>query len=483
MTSGGSGDLPGGGTYVTLVPPVGSPPGLTVIIETFVASSRCMGVKPTAPQALVFALSGGAPLPPSGTVLSVWQTTETALFVQLPDITIAEDGTFAITAEVDAIVTLSTTRGARKGVPTNNVPPSAPFPLPYGDAFDRERYPTDDVLARYWSDQYGSFAVRGGQLLQVQPMHNGVNAWVAPYTDPLTIIGDPLWTDVSIAVSVAMPATSFSSHDGSPALLSPCSADSLYQQWLFNVSGREYVSNAGSPRGECLNVYGCKDTVVLWQCVTSGGTCCGPDCYQGLQWRLDATSGNLRTALPDAACVTASAASEKASLVMAPCASPATALQVWRYNAATGLLQLGDTGMCLAQAAPPPPPPPYAQVCGRVGPVNGFSDSSVPGICLRLAAEGVWNVTAGAASLAGGRLSPVPSAGELVALNLTLVGTSVTARIAGLTVATVATDTHKAGFAALGSSVNEQAFDNFAVAPASQTLQHPQTRGIVSESE
>ena len=155
VPSGGSGELPGGGHYVSLVPPAGSAPGLTVILETF-EGSRCKGRLPLGPQTVTYSVpvAGGAPLPGPGARLAVWQTNSTNMFVQVDTLTIAPDGTFSVTIAPDAMITVSTVSGARKGAPASPIPPSAPFPMPYADDF--ASYP-EDVYARYFADQYGEF--------------------------------------------------------------------------------------------------------------------------------------------------------------------------------------------------------------------------------------------------------------------------------------------------------------------------------------
>jgi hypothetical protein len=100
-----------------------------------------------------------------GATLRVWGTNATAQFVRLPDVAVAADGSFVVSIGRDAMVTVTTLdTGAHGGFPSSPIPASAPFPLPYADDFSGY---AEDALARYFSDQAGSFAVRGGALQQV----------------------------------------------------------------------------------------------------------------------------------------------------------------------------------------------------------------------------------------------------------------------------------------------------------------------------
>ena len=186
-----------GGTYVTLVPPEGGGIGLTVIIETL-ADSSCLA-RNASSFAITFTLRGASPpLPAPGATLYVWSSTQDALFVQQQSITIASDGTFSVSVEPDAMVTVSTVATARHGsFPASPIPPPASWPLPFHDTFENYTY---DEMARYFADQGGSWAVRNGSLQQVsggQPI-----AW-APNGDPLSIMGDENWVDYAVSATMS----------------------------------------------------------------------------------------------------------------------------------------------------------------------------------------------------------------------------------------------------------------------------------------
>ena len=408
---------------------------------------------------------GGAPLPPPGTLLHVWETNASALFVNTGATAIAADGTFSVTIAPSSMVTLSTVGGAQKGAPRAPIPASAPFPFPFAANFSAV---AEDGLAPFFADQFGSFAVRGGRLTQVAGANPGRNGWSGD-ADPLTVVGSAAWGDYRVACALAAPAPPpppLALADGLPAQLLPCRAPApAEQRWQWDAAGSGYVSGAN---GECFNVFGCQEQLVFWQCVTSGGTCCGASCYRGLQWaRPDAATGALVSALPGALCATASAPVSPASaLTLAPCSGAAG--QRWAWNAtAGGLLEVQGTGLCLSQAPPPPPPPAYARVCGRIRGFDEFKPQRpLPGYCVELRADATWRLTAGGALLASGAVAPPPAAGEGVLVELWMNGTSIAALIRGARVAHVVDAGFCCGRAALGASFGGYAaFSAFEVGP------------------
>ncbi len=149
--------------------------------------------------------------------------------------------------------------------------------------------------------------------------------------------------------------------DGAPAALAACNASDPLQLWEWDAPGKGYVSNEAA--SQCLNVYGCQDEVVYWSCLVSGGTCCGPTCYDNLMWMLSA-NGQLVTSDVHGGCVTVPAGSAP-NIVITPCGSPLQANQTWTKHGEIGLLEFGNSGSCLVAPAPTPPPPPptpYTQV-------------------------------------------------------------------------------------------------------------------------
>ena len=499
VASGGSGRLPRGGYYTALVPPAdGGATGLTLVLETFPGGSRCASSPlPAAPQTLRFTVptgAAGAPLPAPGAALQVWQTNATAQFVRLADVRIAADGSFEVSIAPDSMVTVSSVAGAAKGAPAAPIPPSAPFPFPYADDFSGY---AEDALARYWADQFGSWAVRGARLAQVAQANPGSNGWSGD-ADPLTLLGSSAWTDYAVRVTASAPppppptAPEAADPPGADARLLPCNASAAWQAWAWDAPAPGYLSSAARPAPgqppQCLNVYGCATRIVLWDCVTAGGSCCGGACYDGLKWaRLpgNGSAGRLASALGGGAgCVTASPGppfSPASALTLAPCAAPPRALppsQAFVYRSATAQVELAGSGLCLAAPAPAPPPPPpapYVRLCGRLGPFDGFQFAApLAGYCLALRNEGggggggQWELRApGGALLAGGALAAPPAPGQDVALELAFAGASVSARIGGALVANVSDAGGRgSGRVALGSSFWPASFAGFAVGSA-----------------
>ena len=197
--------------------------------------------------------------------------------------------------------------------------------------------------------------------MQVSFTNPGANAWIQD-GDPITLIGGVGFTDYALTVSnVTFGNVGSALRDGAPAALAPCNASDSYQRWAWDTPAKGYVSNAAA--AQCLNAYGCMDQVVYWSCITTGGTCCGPDCYDNLEWTLNA-AGQLITSDAKGGCVTVTGDSP-ASLVITACEPTGGSNQTWTNHGSTGLLELSGSGLCLVAPAPPPPPPPpvpYTQV-------------------------------------------------------------------------------------------------------------------------
>ena len=167
----GSGELSGGGTYVSFWDPGLN--DLTIVIETAglavgaFCGGNCNGVcnygPAAASQAATFVVSN---LKIGATAkLALWRTrlgsenvTEDGLFEQLPDVALVA-GKVNVVIDPDAIYTLSTVRTATKaggGTSPRHIPASAPFPLPYSDDFESSTPPSP---GKYWSDMEGGFEV------------------------------------------------------------------------------------------------------------------------------------------------------------------------------------------------------------------------------------------------------------------------------------------------------------------------------------
>ena len=134
----GSGFLPGGGSYVTLVSDRKAS-NFSIVIETFrKENSLCIRSNPQYKwtvldrQNVTFVLrkvSGGRPLP---TVLHLWASTffgeKTFFFEKQDDIQVNADGAFQLTVSANSVYSLTTTEGQQKGQFAS--PPSpASFPI------------------------------------------------------------------------------------------------------------------------------------------------------------------------------------------------------------------------------------------------------------------------------------------------------------------------------------------------------------------
>jgi galactosylceramidase len=149
-----SGDLAAGGSYVTMVSPDGK--DVTVVIETGRATNNCYKSEPpvTATQTLQLMLTSSLAEHKN---LSLWRTTQTEAFEELAPLQVtATSGAFTLTVDPNAVYTISSTTGQRKGGFPTPPPASAPFPFPYKDSFDAS---PDESLPRYFADQAGSFQV------------------------------------------------------------------------------------------------------------------------------------------------------------------------------------------------------------------------------------------------------------------------------------------------------------------------------------
>jgi hypothetical protein len=180
--------LQGGGSHVAAVSPEGQ--DFSVVVETIGAKQA---------QVLAFKLAGGL----AGRRVHSWRSTAREQFVPLAEVPVV-DGTFSLTAEPEAMYSLTTTDGQRKGV--TDIPPARPFPLPYRDEFDRYRA---GATPKYLFDFFGAFEVKagggrraavGGNCLQQVITQRGI-AWCGD-GDPLTVLGSPEWRDYEVACDV-----------------------------------------------------------------------------------------------------------------------------------------------------------------------------------------------------------------------------------------------------------------------------------------
>ena len=111
------------------------------------------------------------------------------------------------------------------------------------------------------------------------------------------------------------------------------------QVWQWNVSAPGYVSNPATTL--VLNVDDCGTAIIAYPPVTSGGTCCGADCYDNQVFAIQG-DGTLRSPLAASQCVTS--AGVGAQVTLQPCTASPT--QQWAYDASSGVIGDGR-GNCL----------------------------------------------------------------------------------------------------------------------------------------
>lgn len=202
----GSGFLPNGGSYVSLIPPLDqrtsfeSEGTFVIIIETLHGTCgdhpvACDVSEITDTQQLTFHL-GSFHLVRTSSSLHMWCSNFTNVFESQPTIQI-ENSSFSVNIYPDTICTISTSNVGNKGQHAD--PPSeSPFPKVYRTNFDATS--NDHDLAWGFSDVYGSFAIRDqGSLTQMAsalPI-----GWAPVNEDPLTLLGDPGWDQIRVRVS------------------------------------------------------------------------------------------------------------------------------------------------------------------------------------------------------------------------------------------------------------------------------------------
>ena len=122
--------------------------------------------------------------------------------------------------------TISTVKTARRGSHSARIPASSPqFPLPYADDF--QGY-AESSEAKYLADQIGSFEIhstKGGKVLrQMAPM--APIAWAdSGRKGPMTVIGMREWQDVSIAVQFRLDRSNAAA----------CAGLRVDQMWEYGV--------------------------------------------------------------------------------------------------------------------------------------------------------------------------------------------------------------------------------------------------------
>jgi len=179
-----SGYLPLKGSYVALRST--DRKNWSVVLETIDAKQ---------PQKVSFHLAGGL----AATEVHIWETNNSRTFEHVANVKPVH-GIFAYTFEPDSLYSLTTTTGQGKG--TALPPPSAAYPLPYVDDF--EKTPLRHT-PKYLSDQDGAFEVspctaRQGKCLEQVISAKPIDWGILP--DPFTLAGNADWTDYTVAADV-----------------------------------------------------------------------------------------------------------------------------------------------------------------------------------------------------------------------------------------------------------------------------------------
>ena len=214
----GSGFMDGGGSYVAAVEFTAdgtTANNFSVVIETLQGRGRCQAPNnTTAPQSVLFHLAPelAALVPPDG--LQLWRSTNETLFAKqaavLPVKLAGGRLAVTLTIDVDAMYTLSTVTTAFHGHAATPIPGQQPLQLPYTDTFDSY---TNDTMARYFTDEGGSFSVEtdsahgNGVLKQWVRERPGANSWGGPKPSnppPLTLIGDVGWQAYETCIDAGM---------------------------------------------------------------------------------------------------------------------------------------------------------------------------------------------------------------------------------------------------------------------------------------
>lgn len=408
---------------------------------------------------------------PTRKSLWLWKTNETTWFRPATQDLRLNGSTIKFAVEPGSIYSLTTVGDATHGNFSELVPPPSNFPLPYLDTFDDYE---NDTLAKYFADQGGSFSVIEGVMRQMAPKDPGPNGWVKNQ-DPITLIGDLSWTDVSVTVHAKMNdqhrAGSASEHVESEATSAPplqllqCDMTAKTQQWAYDKPFQRYYQNKESSL--CLNQFGCgKDVAVIqYNCEAPSATQCN-----NLEWQL---TEQLQLKInATGQCVTATV---DKTAHMADCISPVSASQQWSNTG--GVLRNG--GLCLSV----PPVQEYLAICARISAFAAFDGNRANnGVCMRLifSDDGhklLWSILESTVVLARGKVPGSGTAnGSLLSswhmLGLTVTGDMATASINGSVVgsARIVNATH--GSASLGSSYAETMFDNFSIKQSSNLYEH-----------
>jgi len=174
------------GSYVTLRSPAAD--DVSVIVETIHASG---------PQTVEFRVPDLMKRPE----VAVWRTDEEHYFEKVDAVRPDESGRFKVTLEYHSIYSLTTTSGQGRGV-ARGPEDSIAFPFPYSDDFEEH---AEANVPKYFADVSGSFEIdHTGAALLEQMVDRQPIWWLNRGSEPLSILGDPDWTDYRIQVEALL---------------------------------------------------------------------------------------------------------------------------------------------------------------------------------------------------------------------------------------------------------------------------------------
>lgn len=187
------GGLREGLSVVSLRAP-GNDPNYSVLIESMDAKE---------PHRLSFTVKGGL----ATNELSCWRSVfNGACFERQADIAVS-NGAFVMDVLPNAVYSLTTTRGQKKGETAQPIPQGKPFPFPFSEDFEMTSL---NQPGRYFSDIHGTFMVAerpdgGGRCLKQTVACQGI-PWGPCAFSPQTIIGEVTWKDYCIEADVQLPS-------------------------------------------------------------------------------------------------------------------------------------------------------------------------------------------------------------------------------------------------------------------------------------
>jgi len=198
---------------------------------------------------------------------------------------LSSDGSLTLEMPADAIITLTTLHGASKqgiqkqidkknSILLNQIrdPPAASFPLPYTESFDEQG---SEHMPRFFADQGGAFEVvnsagvnepvtpgdqNGTAKTALQPFHRNKVlqqqvvtppiAWIGHSPEPLTLIGDVNWTDITAKVITKLGGPVSSSRSSSSGSAAPRHAGLCVRLSRYHFFG----GAQSAPEGYCLRI-------------------------------------------------------------------------------------------------------------------------------------------------------------------------------------------------------------------------------------